>query len=353
MTEKKADCLRTTFTLNSCSLQTCDCSSTETFEKKLRHLNRHLKKDTITTVQVNVGTLCNQSCIHCHVNGSPDSECIMPLSVMEDVIELLKNNQGLKLDITGGAPELHPNIKHFIVKCSSHVCSISLRSNLTALLDSWELIEIFRDFNVELICSLPDISHQKTDYQRGKGVFEKSIRALRLLNESGYGHEFMLHLVHNPTGFVLPEIQEIIEKKYRNYLKEEYGITFNKLFILNNMPIGRFKLLLEKHNSFNHYLNMLHSNFNAATADGLMCRYMLNIGWDGKLYDCDFNNALGLPVILPNSPVKEARCDFENKIALSSLNLDSLTGNCIVTGDHCYGCTSLRGSGCYGNVLKD
>lgn len=319
-----------------CTSGRCDY---EPFAEKLKRLNKSLKKDNITTIQVNLGNLCNQSCIHCHVEASPEGNKIMSWEIMEDVINLLKNHPGLNLDITGGTPELHPHIEDFISQCSLYADSIYFRSNLTALFQKQKLIKILKNFKVELICSLPDISPQNTDYQRGKGVFEKSIHTLKILNDAGYGDELGINLVHNPTGFVLPELHEIIEERYKCYLKEEYGISFNRLFVLNNMPIGRFRKTLERYGNYETYMNMLCSSFNPSTIDALMCRYMLNVGWDGILYDCDFNNALNLPIHI-------------SKNVLKNLNLHSLTGNYITVGDHCYGCTAMKGSGCFGNVIK-
>lgn len=311
----------------------------EPFTERLARIDRSLKKDRITTIQVNVGSLCNQSCIHCHVNGSPHSKHIMPWSVMDGIVELFRNNPGLKLDMTGGSPELHPDFLDFIRACSCHVNSISVRSNLTVLLANPEFIETLKHHNVEIICSFPDISSENTDYQRGRGVFHKSIKALKILNESGYGDKLMLHLVHNPTGFVLPALQEVLENRYRDYLREEYGIKFNNLYVLNNMPIGRFQYMLHKQSYYKKYISLMKSNFNPVTIDGLMCRYILNIGWDGRLYDCDFNNALNLPI--------------KGGVTLMNLAPGLLEGNDIVIGDHCYGCTAMKGSGCYGTVLKN
>jgi radical SAM/Cys-rich protein len=262
----------------------------------------------------------------------------MPLKVMEEIIALLRSNQGLNVDITGGAPELHPHIEDFISQCSGLAVSISLRSNLTALMHNRKIIKTLIDNRVELICSLPDISAEKTDQQRGKGVFENSVHILRILNNKGYGHDIPLHLAHNPTDFVLPELQRMIENRYRDYLKTEYGVAFNRLFILNNMPVGRFKKLLDRQKNYAQYMSDLSSNFNPSTVCGLMCRYILNIGWDGRLYDCDFNNALGLQI--------------KGGFKLKGLHAAALTGNDIHICDHCYGCTAVKGSGCFGTVVK-
>ena len=309
----------------------------EPFNQRLKKMGKTITKDMICIIQVNLGSLCNQSCIHCHVEASPESKEIMSWEIMEKIIHLIKKNPEADIDITGGAPELHQHIEDFISGCSNYTESITLRSNLTALLQKPKFIEILKNHRVTLICSLPDVSDKNTDYQRGKGVFEKSIRAIRILNDSGYGYELSLHLVHNPTEFVLPELQDIVEEKYKSYLKEEYGIVFNKLLVLNNMPIGRFKKLLNQHGSYNIYMKTLFASFNTSTIEGLMCRNIINIGWDGKIYDCDFNNALNLPL----------------DISLNDIgSLNSLSGRNIITGDHCYGCTAMKGSGCYGSVVK-
>lgn len=313
-----------------------ECNTFEPFVERIKKIDKSLKKEFINTIQVNIGNMCNQSCIHCHVEASPEGKRIMPLEVMENIITILKKYKGLNLDITGGAPELHPDIEDFIERTSDYAKTIFFRSNLTALSQKKKLINTLKNHRVEVICSLPDISAQKTDYQRGKGVFEESIRILKLLNDNGYGYELRLDIVHNPGGFVLPELNDIIEERYRNYLKDEYGIVFNKLYILNNMPIGRFKKLLIRHKSHEQYMNLLYSNFNPATIDGLMCRYIVNVGWDGKIYDCDFNNALGLSIDIP----------------LKDLDISSLVERDIKIGDHCYGCTALRGAGCYGAIIK-
>jgi len=261
---------------------------------------------------------------------------MMDREVMEKIIGFVQKNPDMTVELTGGAPELHPEIEYFINRLSSSAERLILRTNLTALLEKRHLVDLFKSLGIELIASLPDISSHETDYIRGKGVFEKSIYALRILNEKGYGTELPLHLVHNPSGFVLPELQSQIEERYRQYLMEEYSITFNRLFVLNNMPIGRFRRLLEKVDKFISYMNLLFSNFNPSTIDDLMCRRLINISHDGRLFDCDFNNALGL----------------ERPESLNALKLKDLSGKAVITSDHCYGCTALRGSGCYGSLKE-
>jgi len=305
------------------------------FKKRLKSLNKQLLKDKITTIQVNIGNLCNQSCIHCHVNASPDGINVMSKAVMKDILQLLKNNSGLTLDITGGSPELHPEIRWFIKSAMDSVSRIILRSNLTALNISNGLLDYLYDKSVELFCSLPYLSEEKTDYQRGKGVFVQSINVLKKLNDMGYGIEKTLNLVHNPIDFKLPQPQAVLEKEFRDTLSRDYDIRFHNLYIINNVPIGRFGKILKKHNSYEQYMNLLSQCFNIDTIDKLMCKYILNIGYDGKLYDCDFNNAIGLNI----------------KKDLWNLNINDLYGYAIKIGEHCYACTALSSGGCFGSVV--
>lgn len=323
---------------HSSDLSYCDtgcCPTFEPFNERLERLGKIILKDEIKTIQINLGNFCNQTCLHCHVEASP-SGSIMDREVMEKIIGFVQKNPDMTVELTGGAPELHPEIEYFINRLSSSAERLILRTNLTALLEKRHLIDLFKSLGIELIASLPDISSHETDYIRGKGVFEKSIYALRILNEKGYGTELPLYLVHNPSGFVLPELQSQIEDRYRQYLMEEYSITFNRLFVLNNMPIGRFRRLLEKVDKFISYMNLLFSNFNPSTIDDLMCKRLINISHDGRLFDCDFNNALGL----------------ERPESLNALELKDLSGKAVITSDHCYGCTALRGSGCYGSLKE-
>jgi radical SAM/Cys-rich protein len=323
---------------HSSDLSYCDtdcCPTFEPFNERLERLGKIILKDEIKTIQINLGNFCNQTCLHCHVEASP-SGSMMDREVMEKIIGFVQKNPDMTVELTGGAPELHPEIEYFINRLSSSAERLILRTNLTALLEKRHLVDLFKSLGIELIASLPDISSHETDYIRGKGVFEKSIYALRILNEKGYGTELPLHLVHNPSGFVLPELQSQIEERYRQYLMEEYSITFNRLFVLNNMPIGRFRRLLEKVDKFISYMNLLFSNFNPSTIDDLMCRRLINISHDRRLFDCDFNNALGL----------------ERPESLNALELKDLSGKAVITSDHCYGCTALRGSGCYGSLKE-
>ncbi|MCX7793320.1 MAG: arsenosugar biosynthesis radical SAM protein ArsS [Thermodesulfovibrionales bacterium] len=322
------------FSNNSCSSSDC-CPNFEPFSERLKRLNLVLQKKRIRIIQLNLGNRCNQSCLHCHVEASPSGR-FMEREIIEKVIKFLKKNPGLDVDITGGAPELHPDIEYLLKEIVSSVNKIYLRTNLTALMERTELIRLFKDLEIELIASLPDISEERTDLMRGRGVFERSIEALKKLNDHAFGIESPLHLVHNPPEYLLPEFQEIVEKKYRDYLREEYGISFTRLFVLNNMPVGRFKERLYKKGQYQNYMAMLASNFNPSTVENLMCLFMININYEGKVSDCDFNNMLQLYL----------------NASIDDLSIDYLNGRNIITGDHCYGCTALRGSGCYGSVLK-
>ncbi|MFQ3573475.1 MAG: arsenosugar biosynthesis radical SAM (seleno)protein ArsS [Thermodesulfovibrionales bacterium] len=305
------------------------------FSQRLKSLGKRLLKDRITTIQANLGNLCNQSCIHCHIEASPSGMQIMSEAVMSKIIGLLKKKSGLTLDITGGSPELHPNIRWFIKSAKGYASTIILRSNLTALNMSNGLLDFIYDYDVVLICSLPDLSEKKTDYQRGNGVFIQSINTLKRLNEMGYGIDKTLNLVHNPIDLRLSQSQSAIEKQYRETLIRDYGIRFHNLYVINNVPIGRFSRMLHRHKSYEQYMNLLSQSFNVDTIDGLMCRYILNIGYDGNLYDCDFNNALGLRISKD----------------LQSININELQGNAILVGEHCYACTALSGGGCFGSVV--
>jgi len=321
---------------HSPDLSTCDtgcCPTFESFNERLKRLSRVILKDEIDTIQINLGNLCNQTCLHCHVEASPSGN-IMDKEVMDKIISFVQKSPVITVELTGGAPELHPHIEYFLNELSDSPERIILRTNLTALFEKKYLIDLFKKLKIELIASLPDISSHKTDYVRGKGVFEKSIHILKILNEKGYGTELPIHLVHNPSGFVLPELQSQIEERYRQYLHEEHQIVFNNLYVLNNMPVGRFKRLLEKEGRYDTYMTMLCSNFNTSTIDDLMCKRLINIGYDGRIFDCDFNNALGL----------------ERPERLDNLELKDLLGKAVITSDHCYGCTALMGSGCYGSL---
>jgi radical SAM/Cys-rich protein len=302
-------------------------------------LHNSLQPLDLHTLQVNIGRQCNQRCTHCHINASPRENDLMTSTTMKQVIQLARTIQPALLDITGGAPELHPNLCAFI-ECAYHVIPrIQVRTNLTVLSPSYHdtLIRFFTDKHVKLIASLPCYLKDEVDNQRGAGVFEMSIRVLQQLNRQGYGvnPSLPLDLVYNPDGAFLPPHQSELESKYREILEQKYNIVFNRLLTITNMPIGRFQAFLHRTQQEARYQKLLTSTFNPLTLPQLMCRYQIHVGSDGQLYDCDFNYGLGMPCKLGEHD-------------LSTVSSEILHNRYIVTGDHCFGCTAGHGSSCNG-----
>ncbi len=293
----------------------------------------------VTGFQVNLGRLCNLNCNHCHLSASPQSAEVMPWAVMEIISRVIDKNGITRIDITGGAPELNPDLRKFIDRIFRPERIIYLRTNLVALLEPQQknLANYFSKKSVNLVASLPCYDEVNVQAQRGNKVYEASIAALKMLNLLGYGtaNGPTLDLVYNPGGPFLPGKQEDLEKLYRRELKQRYGIFFNKLLALANMPIGRFKNLLCQNGQLEDYLNLLQCAYNKETLSGLMCRNQVSIGWDGTIYDCDFNLALNYP-----SKVEKAH--------IASFELHSFNNRLIVTGNHCFGCTAGAGSSCSG-----
>ncbi len=297
----------------------------------------------ITVFQVNVGKLCNQTCRHCHVDAGPDRQETMTREVAEQCLSALAQTDIPTLDVTGGAPELNPNFRLLVERARALGRHVMDRCNLSVLLlpSQADLGEFLARHQVEIIASLPYYRPARTDAQRGEGVFEKSIRALQLLNRLGYGVEgsgLALNLVHNPVGAFLPPKQEAVETQFRRELKRLHGITFNHLYTITNMPISRFLEFLVESGNYDGYMERLANAFNPSAASGVMCRYTLSVGWDGTLYDCDFNQMLDLPV--SHGAPRHIR-DFDPAL---------LHTRRIVTGNHCYGCTAGAGSSCGGAV---
>jgi radical SAM/Cys-rich protein len=297
----------------------------------------------ITVFQINVGKLCNQTCRHCHVDSGPDRKEIMSRETAEVCIRALAATEIPTVDITGGAPELNPNFRWLVEQARSLGRHVMDRCNLSVLLlpSQSDLAEFLAAHRVEVVASLPYFRAAQTDAQRGDGVYDKSIRALQRLNALGYGCEgsgLALNLVHNPVGAFLPPKQEAIEAQFRRELERQHGIRFNHLYTITNMPISRFLEFLIETGNFEGYMERLANAFNPAAAAGVMCRYTLSVGWDGRLYDCDFNQMLDLPVA-PGLP-RHIR-DF---------NPEKLNHRTIVTANHCYGCTAGAGSSCGGAV---
>lgn len=293
--------------------------------------------------QINVGKMCNQVCKHCHVDAGPDRKEIMTRETMKLCLFVLANSNIKTVDLTGGAPELNPDFRWFVEEIKKLGKHIIVRCNLTIILANKrfnDLPEFFKKHQIEVVSSLPSITADRTDRQRGDGVFENSIKALQLLNAAGYGLEgsgLTLNLVYNPAGAFLPPSQQALENEYKIALLEKFGIRFNKLFAITNMPISRYLDYLLVSGNYKQYMDKLIAAFNPDTVKSLMCRNTISVGWDGYLYDCDFNQMLDLKV---NCQGKHLR-DFD---------LNELNAREIIVGQHCYGCTAGSGSSCGGAV---
>jgi radical SAM/Cys-rich protein len=312
------------------------------FQKRLQEEGLVLVKSRIECLQVNLGGLCNQLCYHCHVDAGPDRQKNMKKTTIEAVLDFLREFNIHTIDITGGAPELNPYFPYLVQKSKEIDCYVIARTNLTVLLDpSREYLPEFMARNrVEIIASLPCYSQENVDQQRGMGVFQKSIRALKRLNQLGYGQKssgLILNLVYNPGGAFLPPSQTTLEREYKLRLLENFGIVFNRLYTLTNMPINRFNTYLKNNGQYYTYIELLKKNFNPTTLDNLMCRYTLNVGWDGRLYDCDFNQILGLAI--------------GEKATIFHVRLEDVEKGAVITGSHCFGCTAGSGSSCQGALL--
>jgi len=295
----------------------------------------------ITVFQINVGKLCNQTCRHCHVDAGPDRTERMSRETAELCIAALARTDIPTVDVTGGAPELNSNFRWLVEQARVLGRKVIDRCNLTVLLlpSQADLAEFLARHQVEIIASLPSYRAGQTDAQRGEGIFEKSLEAIRLLNRLGYGRSgsgLTLNLVYNPVGAFLPPKQEAIEAQFKKELRAGYGIEFNRLYTITNMPISRFLEFLVESGNYDRYMARLTSAFNPAAAAAVMCRSTLSVGWDGRLYDCDFNQMLDLPV------VHGAPSHIRN------FNPIQLHHRQIVTGNHCYGCTAGSGSSCGG-----
>jgi radical SAM/Cys-rich protein len=315
------------------------------FEEKFKLTGEDkLTSRELEIFQVNIGKLCNQVCKHCHVDAGPDRNEIMTRETMQLCLDALSKSKIQIVDITGGAPEMNPNFKWFISELKELNKHIMVRSNLTVLIANGfkELPGFLSENKVEIISSLPYYSASNTDRQRGEGVFDKSIRAIRILNELGYGKEnsgLVFNLVYNPIGAFLPPKQESLERDYKRELWNRFGLVFNNLYTITNLPISRFLDYLIESENYLNYMNRLISAFNPAAALNVMCRNTISVSWDGQLYDCDFNQMLELP--LSGNASKHIR-DFDSNF---------LSNRLIVTGQHCYGCTAGAGSSCGGSTV--
>ena len=304
---------------------------------------RALSRRSPATVQVNVGKLCNQACHHCHVDAGPRRTERMTGETAARVLEVLASSPRVEtLDITGGAPELNPNFAMLVERARALGRKVIVRCNLTVTLEpgmEW-LVEFYRRSGVELICSLPCYTAENTDRQRGAGVFDKSIVALKQLNDAGFGRgELRLDLVYNPIGASLPPPQAELEAQYRDELARNFGIVFDRLLMITNMPIARFANQLSAAGNHSAYMSLLVNHFNPATIDGLMCRDLVSVGWNGRLYDCDFNQMLEIPL---GGGAASTIWEIDD--------VGKLAGASVATGSHCFGCTAGAGSSCGGAI---
>ena len=299
-------------------------------------------------LQVNLGKLCNLTCMHCHVNAGPKRKEIMTRETIDRIIDWLAKTDIAIVDLTGGAPEMIPDFRYFLER----ICALQPRRhvidrcNLTILLEcGYEgLAEFLAAKKVEIIASMPCYSAENVDAQRGEGVFDGSITALRLLNSLGYGvdSDLPLHLIYNPVGPFLPSAQAELEADFKRELFSHFGIVFNNLYTLANLPIGRFAAYLRHSNKLDEYMELLINAFNPATIDGLMCRNTISVGWRGEVYDCDFNQQLGMQWQTPD----------ESGLFLWDVDPNKIDDREIMTDDHCFGCTAGAGSSCGGAIVN-
>lgn len=304
----------------------------------------NVTRDTLEVLQVNLGYLCNQSCLHCHVAAGPTRKELMAQENISHILEMLARPSVHTLDLTGGAPEMNPLFRDLVVAARELGVTVIDRCNLTILLEpGYEgTAEFLAENEVQIVASLPCYMEENVDGQRGKGVYQKSMQALQQLNRLGYGKpgsDLTLTLVYNPTGPYLPPPQESLEQDYKEFLAEKFDIEFNQLFTITNMPIARFGSTLISRGEFESYMNLLKDSFSAANMKGLMCTNQLSIDWEGYVYDCDFNQMLSMNIRHPGKP---------EKMHISDVLKTGLKNIPVSIADHCYGCTAGQGSSCGG-----
>ncbi len=310
---------------------------------RARSLGR-LQRRQVVTLQINLGKLCNQACLHCHVEAGPRRTERIERATLERIEAVLDRSQGVEVvDLTGGAPELNDNFRWWVARLRQRGLRVMVRCNLTVIFvdGQHDLPHFYRDQAVELVCSLPCYTADNVDRQRGSGVFDQSIEALRRLNRIGFGvpgSGLRLDLVYNPLGASLPPAQAELEERYRVELRQLFGIEFSRLLTITNMPIKRFAQQLRREAAHDDYMQLLVDSFNPAAAGAVMCRDMISVSWDGQLYDCDFNQMLELPVVGGRRTIWTIE------------SFDELGGDAIATGSHCYGCTAGAGSSCGGEL---
>jgi radical SAM/Cys-rich protein len=298
-----------------------------------------LRRAPLRELQINLGRLCNQACHHCHVDAGPKRTEIMSRETADRVLAWAQRAGITRVDVTGGAPELNPSFRYLMDRMQGLGAALTSRCNLTVLLEPGQddLAEWYAERRIRLVCSLPCYTRENVDAQRGRGVFGKSIEALQRLNRLGYGtrDDLVLDLVYNPGGAFLPPAQASLEADYRTRLAEEFGIRFTRLLTLTNLPINRFLHFLEKSGRLAEYQRLLVDSFNPATVEGLMCRHLVSVDWQGRVFDCDFNQMIDLPM-------------GGRRRHLWDVDPGVLDGDGIAVGDHCYGCTAGAGSSCGG-----
>ncbi len=314
------------------------------FERKMADFSKEgLYARRIQNFQVNLGLVCNQACQHCHLNCSPERTEVMEWRVMEMILSAAETVRPKLVDLTGGAPELNPDFRRFVSVLREKDFSVQVRTNLTVITEPGMegLPDYYLDNDIQLVGSLPCYLEENVRAQRGDQVYEKSVEAIKTLNGIGYGIEpdLVLNLVYNPGGPFLPGDQSALEKAYRKELMSRFDLRFTNLLTITNMPIGRFKEDLRLRNREEEYMELLQNSFNPTTVDDLMCRYQVSFGWDGTMYDCDFNLALGFSV------------DHGAPDHINKFNASILSGRRIVTGSHCFGCTAGAGSSCGGALV--
>ena len=313
-------------------------------ERFERSSKASLAATKINVLQINVGKRCNLSCRHCHVDAGPERTEIMSRKILNACLDIAKQKEISTIDITGGSPEMNPHLGWFLCEAGKLDKRLIVRSNLVILLeDAYAgFIDVYAKNRVEVVKSLPDYHDDGTNRQRGSGAFTRIIQAMRLLNQKDYGREersLVLNIMHNPVGAYLPGAQKALEAEYKKRLFTEHGVVFNRLFCITNMPVGRYLEYLLNSGNFEDYMAGLCEAYNPLAAENVMCRSTISVGWDGTLYDCDFNQMLGLRV---NHGMPDMIMDF---------NIEKLRSRKIVIGNHCYGCTAGIGSSCQGATV--
>ena len=319
----------------------------DSFSTKLKETNLFpLTTTALDIFQINMGKMCNQVCSHCHVDAGPDRKEIMTKETLQQCLDAIEKSGIKTVDLTGGAPEMNPHFRWFVEEAYKLGCKTIVRCNLTIIVANkkyFDLPEFYKENEVEIVSSLPHYSSKKTDSQRGDGVFDRSIRALKMLNEVGYGMEgsgLTLNLVYNPSGAFLPPAQSGLEQQFKRKLKKDFDIEFNSLFAITNIPISRYLDYLVASENFEGYMEKLVNSYNPTAAEGVMCRNTVSVGWDGYLYDCDFNQMLELKVAVKDKAKQHVK-DFDPQALLDRK---------IIVNEHCFGCTAGAGSSCGGEI---